>query len=90
MDESSVLKEPLRSALKKYYQIDVYSPQKINKLLLEGREFAKDLDLVKFQLREAIDNNLISVEVYESLTDEDFDTQNELNNWLERCLQDLP
>jgi hypothetical protein len=44
----------------------------------------------KSQLREAIDDRLISLEDYEELTEEDFDSQEDLQAWLEEFWAELP
>lgn len=52
--------------------------------------FPYDVETVKHQLREAIDNKLISLEDYEELTEEDFESQDDLQAWLEEFLVELP
>lgn len=48
------------------------------------------MELFKAQLREAIDNKLISPEEYEELTEEVFDSQEDLQVWLEVFWSELP
>lgn len=86
----SNIKEPLRTILKKYYQVESYDPDLIRNVIISKKGFPCDVELFKTQLREAIDNNLISPEEYEELTDEDFDSQEELQLWLEDILEELP
>lgn len=57
---------------------------------MTGKGFPYDAELFKAQLREAIDNKLISPEEYEELTEEDFDSQDDLQAWLEEFLSELP
>ncbi|GAA3952755.1 hypothetical protein [Allohahella marinimesophila] len=86
----SQIKEPLRSVIKEFYQIECYDPQLISRAIITGKGFAYDSELFRTQLREAIDKNLISPEEYEALTDEDFDTQEDLNAWLEEMYSEIP
>lgn len=84
------LKEPLRTVLKKYCHVECYDPQLIRELITTGEGFPYDVALFKAQLREAIDNKLISTGEYEELTEEDFDSQEELQIWLEEFWSELP
>lgn len=84
------IKEPLRTILKKYCHVETYDPELIRNVISSGEGFPYDVRLFKAQLREAIDNKLISVEEYEYLTDEDFDSQEDLQHWLEVFWSELP
>ena len=79
----SQVKEPLKTVLRKYCQVECYDPQLLREVIRTGQGFPYDVELLKKQLREAIDMKLITPQVYEELTDEDFDSQEELQRWLE-------
>lgn len=85
----SDIKEPLKTVLKKYCHIECYDPELIKRAVVSGEGFPYDFELFKEQLREAIDQNLISPSEYEQLTEEDFDSRENLNEWLEELLDDL-
>lgn len=76
-------KEPLITILRKYCHIECYEPQLIREAISTDKGFPYDLELFKAQLREAIDKELISPDLYEALTEEDFDSQEDLQAWLE-------
>lgn len=84
------IKDPLKTILKKYYHVECYDPQLIRAAINSGKGFPYDVELFKFQLREAIENKLISPDAYEELTEEDFDSQEELQVWLEELWSELP
>ncbi|MES9859418.1 MAG: hypothetical protein ABW157_12045 [Candidatus Thiodiazotropha sp. LLP2] len=84
------IKEPLRTILRKYCHVECYDPQLIREVVSTGKGFPYDVELVKVQLREAIDKKLISPAEYEELTEEDFDSQDDLLVWLEEFLSELP
>ncbi|MAM89587.1 MAG: hypothetical protein CME36_19995 [unclassified Hahellaceae] len=86
----SQIKEPLRSIISKYYQVELYDPQRIREVIVSGRGFPCSAEVFRSQLREAIDGNLISPEEYEALTDEEFETQEDLNAWLEEMYSEIP
>lgn len=79
----SRINEPLKTILRKYCQVECYDPKLLRDAIKTGRGFPYDVELFKAQLREAIDLKLISPAEYEELTDEDFDSQEELQSWLE-------
>lgn len=54
-----------------------------------GYGFPYDADLFKKQLRDAIDKKSITTKQYEQLTDEDFDSEEDLLAWLEELWQDM-
>ena len=83
------IKEPLNIVLRKFCQVECYDPQLLKEAMNTGQGFPYDVDLFKIQLREAIDNKLISPKVYEELTEEDFDTQEDLQEWLEELWKEL-
>ncbi|ROQ27378.1 hypothetical protein [Gallaecimonas pentaromativorans] len=83
------IKEPLKTILRKYCHVECYDPQLIREAIKTGRGFPYDVELFKSQLREAIDKELISPEEYEKLTEEDFDSQEELQIWLEEFWSEL-
>lgn len=83
------IKEPLKKILRKYCHVECYDPQLIREAISTGKGFPYDVQLFKAQLREAIDNNLISTADYEELTEEDFDSQEELQAWLEEFWSEL-
>lgn len=84
------IKEPLRTVLRKYCHVECYDPKLIRDAIISGKGFPYKVEEVKSQLREAIDNRLISLEEYEELTEEDFDSQEDLQAWLEEFLAELP
>lgn len=84
------IKEPLKTVLRKYCHVECYNLQLLRQAVISGHGFPYDITLVKVQLREAIDNQLITPEAYEELTDEDFDSQQDLQCWLERLFTELP
>lgn len=84
------IKEPLKTVIKKYCHVECYDPQLIREAVTTGHGFPYDYELFKKQLREAIDNKLISPEEYEALTEEDFDSQDDLQAWLEQFWSELP
>jgi hypothetical protein len=84
------IEEPLKTVLRKYCHVECYNPQLIRQAISTGHGFPYDIALVKAQLREAIDNQLITPEEYEELTEEDFDSQQDLQLWLEKLLTELP
>lgn len=83
------IKEPLKTILRKYCHVECCDPQLIREAISTGKGFPYDVQLFKAQLREAIDNNLISTADYEELTEEDFDSQEELQAWLEEFWSEL-
>jgi hypothetical protein len=84
------IKEPLKTILRKYCHVECYDPQLIREVISTAKGFPYDVELFKAQLREAIDNKLISPEEYEELTEEDFDSQEDLQVWLEEFWSELP
>ncbi|WP_372626922.1 hypothetical protein [Arsukibacterium sp.] len=84
------IEAPLKTVLRKYCHVECYNPQLIQEAIAKGHGFPYDIALVKAQLREAIDNQLITPEEYEELTEEDFDSQQDLQLWLERLFKELP
>ncbi|CCN36814.1 conserved hypothetical protein [Vibrio nigripulchritudo SO65] len=85
----SDIKEPLKTVLKRYCHIECYDPELIKRAVVSGKGFPYDFELFKEQLREAIDKSLISPSEYEQLTEEDFDSIEDLNEWLEELVVDL-
>ncbi|CAM3637402.1 MULTISPECIES: hypothetical protein [Pseudoalteromonas] len=85
----SKIKEPLRSILRDYCHVEVYDSNILRMDIGHGESYPYDSDLVKAQLREAIDLNLISLTEYEELTDEDFDSIEDLHEWLEELYSEL-
>lgn len=84
------INEPLKTILRKYCHVECYDPHLIREAISTGKGFPYDVQLFKAQLREAIDNKLISTADYEELTEEDFDSQDELQAWLEEFWSELP
>ncbi|MET1255734.1 hypothetical protein [Aliikangiella maris] len=74
----SQIKEPLKTILRKYCHVECYDPLLMKNAISTGNGFPYDAELFKSQLREAIDNKLISPQEYEELTEEDFDSQADL------------
>jgi len=85
----SQIKEPLKTVLRKFCQVECYDPLLLREVMNTGQGFPYDVDLFKVQLREAIDMKLISPEEYEELTEEDFDSQEDLQVWLEELWSEL-
>ncbi|MBB1487260.1 hypothetical protein [Oceanospirillum sediminis] len=84
------IKEPLRTVLEKYCYIECYNLKLIKDILSSGRPVPYDAELVKAQLKETIEYELISPEEYEQLTEEDFDSRDELQAWLQELWDELP
>ena len=72
------IEEPLKTILKSYCHVECYDPVILRNAMISGKGFPYDANLFKFQLREAIDRKSISPEDYEALTEEDFDSQEDL------------
>ncbi len=85
----SQIKEPLRTVLRKYCQVECYDSRLLREAINSGQGFPYDVELFKSQLREAIDMKLISPGEYEELTEEDFDSQEDLQVWLEELWSEL-
>ena len=83
------IKEPLKTILRKYCQVECYDPQLLKETIATGNGFPYDGEMFKCQLRVAIDSQLISPEEYESLTEEDFDSQEDLQVWLKELLAEV-
>lgn len=77
------IKEPLRTVFKKFCHVECYAPQILRNAINSGYGFPYDVDLFRKQLRDVIDNKSITTAQYEQLTDEDFDSQDDLLAWLE-------
>lgn len=84
------IKEPLKTVLRKYCHVECYDPKLIRDAIIWGKGFPYNVEAFKYQLREAIDNRLVSLEEYEELTEEDFDSQEDLQAWLEEFWAELP
>lgn len=84
------IKEPLKTVLRKYCHVECYDPKLIRDAIISGKGFQYNVEAFKYQLREAIDNRLVSLEEYEELTEEDFDSQEDLQAWLEEFWAELP
>ena len=85
----SQIQEPLKTVLKKYCHVETYDPQLLRNAVSTGQGFPYDADLFKAQLRDAIDTRSITPQEYEALTEEDFDTQEDLQAWLEELWTDI-
>jgi hypothetical protein len=85
----SQIKEPLKTILRKYCHVECYDPQMLREAINTGKGFPYDAVLFRSQLREAIDRKLITPEEYEALTEEDFDTQEDLMAWLEELWSEV-
>lgn len=81
--QMSVIPDPLQTILRRYCQVESYDPAVLRHDLRNGKGFPYDEALVKQQLRQAIDRRSITPEDYAALTSEDFDSQEELQTWLE-------
>ena len=86
----TTIKEPLKTILKKYYHVECYDPKLIREAISSGKGFPYDREVFKSQLREAIDKKLITPQAYEEITEEDFDSQEDLQEWLEEILSEIP
>ncbi len=84
-----MIEEPLKTVLGRYYHVEVQDPEHMKKWVDAGRTLGLDINLVKQQLRGAIELNSITPEEYEALTGHDFDSQNELLEYLTSCLRQL-
>ena len=85
----SKIKEPLKTILKKYCHVECYDPNLIREAIITGKGFPYDVELFKTQLREDIDYKLISTNEYEELTEEDFDSDEDLQLWLEKFFSEI-
>jgi len=85
----SPIKEPLKTVLRKFCQVECYDPQLLIEAIHTGKGFPYDANLFKTQLREVIDMKLISPEKYEELTGEDFYSKEDLLAWLEELWSEL-
>ncbi|CCN85686.1 hypothetical protein VIBNISFn27_1100002 [Vibrio nigripulchritudo SFn27] len=65
--------------LKKHCHIECYDPELLKRDIVSGKGFPCHFELFKEQLREAIDEKLISPFEYEQLTEEDFDSIEDLS-----------
>ena len=83
------VKEPLKTVLRKYCHIECYDARLLKEAVSTGRGFPYDIQLFRTQLREAIDMKSISIYEYEQLTEEDFDTQEDLQKWLGELWDDV-
>lgn len=83
------LEDPLRIVLKIYCHVESYEPSILRRAVGIGTNYPYDLIKVRAQLREAIDLNLISLTDYEKLTDEEFDSIEDLHEWLEELYLEL-
>lgn len=83
------IKEPLRTVLKKYCHVECYDSQLLRNAIISGQGFPYDANLFREQLREVIDTRSITTKQYEQLTEEDFDSQNDLMEWLEELWRDI-
>jgi hypothetical protein len=80
--------DPLADLLKSYCNVNAASISDLKHDLRTtiNPEIAK---IFRKQLADAISINTISPEQYELLTGEDFDTQEELNTWLQELWHEL-
>lgn len=78
-----MIDEPLKTVLKKYCHIETFDASFLWRAVQTGEGFPYDVELFKGQLRSAIDRRSITPEEYEELTEEDFDSQEALQCWLE-------
>jgi hypothetical protein len=82
------IQDPLADLLKSYCNVNAVSIRDLTHDLRTSinPEIAKKF---RQQLADAISKKTISPEQYESLTGEDFDTQEELNSWLQELWNEL-
>ena len=80
--------DPLADLLKSYCNVNAVSISDLTHDLRTSinPEIAKEF---RQQLADAIRKKTISPDQYESLTGEDFDTQEELNSWLQELWNEL-
>ncbi|WP_339144260.1 hypothetical protein [Pseudoalteromonas galatheae] len=83
------LEDPLRTILKTYCHVESYDPSILRRAVGIGENYPYDLIKVRAQLREAIDLSLISLAEYEELTGEDFDSIEDLHEWLKELYSEL-
>jgi hypothetical protein len=86
--KKSDIPDPLADLLKSYCNVNAVSISDLTHDLRTSinPEIAKQF---RQQLADAISKKNISPEQYESLTGEDFDTQEELNSWLQELWNEL-
>lgn len=70
--------DPLKKLLRTY--CDVNAMEMLNLLPEKLRHY--DIDLVKDQLRDAIEGDTLTIEEYESLTNDYYESNEELKDWL--------
>jgi hypothetical protein len=76
--------EPLADVLQRHCNVNAFVKnwgERLRAELLDSRNVSKE-DLFRSQLTEAIQYGTLTPEDYEDLTGEDFDTQEELQEWL--------
>ncbi len=81
MPSISVAPESLAGFIKSFCNVNAPLVDLLAKYLRDNRE-SQRAKAFREQLRDAIENNTITPEQYEFLTDEDFDSQETLNKWL--------
>ena len=81
MPNISVVPEPLADFIKSFCNVNAPSVDLLAKYIHDNRENQR-IKAFRKQLHEAIENNTLTPEQYELLTDEDFDSQEALNKWL--------
>lgn len=83
------MKEPMKKILSRYCHVETFDTAFIKQGVQSAKGVWRDIDVFLEQLREAIDGNLISLSEYEQLTEHDFDSENELKEWLETIYSEL-
>ena len=84
-----MIKEPLRSMLGHHYHVEIQAQESMKPWVDAGGKLPWDINVITHQLREAIEQQLITPDEYEALTQLDFDTQEELTTYLRDCLHEL-
>lgn len=81
--------EPLADALRSYCNVNALDAIPHLRDFLRKAENQNEAALVRRQLADAILKQNLTAQQYEELTDQDFDSQEELTAWLRRLWQQL-
>jgi len=74
--------EPLRNILNDYCHVEWLDEMNELNKDLSSKDWAYNAGLFKTQLRDSINNLSFSLSDYEEVTNHDFDSEDELVNWL--------
>lgn len=80
--QTKIALEPLADMLHRYFNVNSFNSRWPDNLKIELSKNPQKAEQFRRQLADAILHDTITPEQYEQLTDEDFDTQEELSKWL--------